>query len=326
MFNETHLSKETNGILLAFIKSLNVQAYPCGRRRSELVDGDGREGTVDDKYYIPFDPEARLNTEFNNRNHSGINGFTQNFINKFDSENHLLSLVLAGYLFNIRLDAGYSTIADFGSVLSRKLNILDNDVVSIYANIRIEETPLFSGFTTYTTKILRDQSMSASAEINLDLLNSEVKNSNDASIQDKQDINNYYFSGLSFSARPLATATEPNDSNIPYIIENTTANSLKQQVISLRIMDKVPGGVWKLHQRALLPKILHGGKEDSIVVDDIDVNTITSDRITTNDIRISYISDKEQNISEMSSIPVVKVKETDTSNVYRLHFFNTNKQ
>jgi hypothetical protein len=62
MFTEVHLKNDDSGQKLAFINSLNVQAFPCGRRRSEQIT------SADDKYYIPYDPEARLNTEKNNSN------------------------------------------------------------------------------------------------------------------------------------------------------------------------------------------------------------------------------------------------------------------
>ena len=69
MFIETRSDTLANEkIKQTFVKSLNVQAFPCGRRRS------------DSNQVIPFDPEARLNTEANNRKHSGINGYTQTFL------------------------------------------------------------------------------------------------------------------------------------------------------------------------------------------------------------------------------------------------------
>ena len=59
MFIETH--KTENDIDLTFIKSTCIQAYPCGRRRipDQTAETAG--------FRIPFDPEARLNTEANNR-------------------------------------------------------------------------------------------------------------------------------------------------------------------------------------------------------------------------------------------------------------------
>lgn len=106
MFIETRAGKTVNNtdITLAFAKSTNVYAFPCGRRRSSEVDQDGNlVNTKTDKYYFPFDPEARLNTEANNRKHSSLNGFTQTYLKDWDNDKKLLTLSLAGYLFKIAL-------------------------------------------------------------------------------------------------------------------------------------------------------------------------------------------------------------------------------
>ena len=69
---------------LIFIKSRYIKAFPCSRRRSNLtIDTDGNENSVLDKYYIPFDPEARLNTEANNRKHSALNGYKQDYLREW---------------------------------------------------------------------------------------------------------------------------------------------------------------------------------------------------------------------------------------------------
>ena len=81
---------------LVFIESSYIKVFPCGCRKSELVE------TGATKQYIPIDPEARLNTEANNRKHSGLNGYKQEYLNYWNT-NGELSLVLAGYLFNIKL-------------------------------------------------------------------------------------------------------------------------------------------------------------------------------------------------------------------------------
>jgi hypothetical protein len=77
----THSNLDQNkDIKLTFLQSLNVQVYPCGRRRS-AVQNDG------ENYYIPFDPEARLNTEFNNRKLASANGFTESYIDIWNADN-----------------------------------------------------------------------------------------------------------------------------------------------------------------------------------------------------------------------------------------------
>ena len=181
MFIETH--KLTNEITLTFLKSANVQVFPCGRRRSNTIRTDLNKDGNAESFQIPFDPEAKLNTEANNRKHSGLNGYTQTYIKSF--ENNVFSFALAGYLFNINLDSNYNTENTFGEKLLDELrksllntylsnNTFDsedakneatesfnstfyNNNTKIYANIRLEDLQLFTGFQEYMTTILRDQ-------------------------------------------------------------------------------------------------------------------------------------------------------------------------
>lgn len=266
MFNEVHSSAKTSGIPLAFIKSLNVQAFPCGRRRSEQIE----DPATKDIYHIPFDPEARLNTEANNRRHSGLNSFTQTYLANWDTDSKLLSLVLAGYLFNISLDTGYTTVDDFSSQLLARLAETDTEnaetirnAQSIYANIRIEEIPLFSGFEeNYTTGILRDQSDTATPATSLDLLKSTGQ-------PDATKTDNYYFAGLSFSTEPLT-----GDATLTRSIKTSYRDGkVYQQVISLRILEG-EDGIWWIHEPARLPHIEHGDTENSVKL-----GAVTADRI-----------------------------------------------
>ena len=308
MFIETHLSSTENGIPLTFIKSINVQAYPCGRRRSEkIVENDANnDGSVteSEKYRIPFDPEARLNTEANNIKHSGLNGFTQTYLNRWDDD--LLSLVLGGYLFTIRLDNEYQTFSEFGNKLAEKLG---GDAKNVYANIRIEETPIFKGFEEYYTGVLRDQTANAAATTCLDLLKTvEVGESVDTA-----DINNYYFSGLSFSANPLVNSasslTENNAaSSVEPIYDALDANKLHQRIISLHLLEKI-GSQWQLYQPALLPKIEHGGTEGSIKFE-----TAFADNI-------KLLHTNENGETVLRSVPSLSVVETsEGSGIYQLQF------
>ena len=278
MFIETHSSSTSNGINLAFIRSLNVQAYPCGRRRSEIVDTDNDPGTVGDQYRIPFDPEARLNTEDNNRKHSGINGFTQTYLKSWDVEKKSLDLVISSYLFHISLDDDYSSPNKFGANLLTLFN--DSTSTKIYANIRIEEVPLFKGFTNYNTKVLRDQSSGnddGDPRGELDLLNSELSNkllnsitwsSNDLAEVKKPE--NYYFSGLSFSTQPLSEGT----SEEAYSIQESES----KQTISLCILEKKEG-MWQVYQPALLPSVTHGRAQDSVKVNILEATTIEANTV-----------------------------------------------
>ena len=213
MFNETY---SDNNITLTFIKSTNIQAYPCGRRRSNLVDKDGSDTTTNDQYYFPFDPEARLNTEANNRKHSSLNGYTQTYLQDWDSSNKVLSLAVAGYLFNITLD-DYIVDPDtdqpvynldaFGNAIITALltnaDATESQATSIYVNILLEDVKLFTGFQEYYTSILRNQSNNNKApETSLDLLNEKSRNN----LEKAKNFDNYYFSGLSFSTTPVLFA------------------------------------------------------------------------------------------------------------------------
>ena len=299
MFIETHNSSldKDNSIPLTFIKSASIQAYPCGRRRSELIDQDGVEGTVDDKYYLPFDPEARLNTEYNNRKHSSLNGYTQTYLKGINLDEEQLVLSLAGYLFTIE---NVNSLNTFGKQVIAGLGASESNenVESIYANILLEETPLFSGFSNYDTWVLRNQSATDIGATTLDLLTTTISSSTSSSLADIKNFENDYFSGLSFSVQPL-TKDETNATKSISCFKETDKRT--QYAISLRILDKHKDGsnyAWKAHEPAHLPHIEHGDTEDSVKV-----NTLIA----------NYI---EQNGTPVPSLSVVEVDE----NKYQLQF------
>lgn len=255
---------------LTFVNSKDIKVYPCGRRRTQEIS------TSNGTFSIPFDPEARLNTEANNRSASGLNGFTPTYVK--ESTANTLSLVIAGYLFNI---AGADIIEKLGSAFNG---------TDIYANIRIQSTQLFSGFKDYNTWVLRNQTASDGPLTMLDLLKEG---------EEPENFNNYYFSGLSFTSTPLSSASTNsakealeiegayyinNDESVDFSATNSwglttimkkadaegAINSEKdvryQQVVSLHILTKDKQGVWQIFQPALLPKIAHGETENSIKV------------------------------------------------------------
>lgn len=287
LINKIH----TDTVKLAFLKSTNIQAFPCGRRRSELVDKDGSVATTNDQYYFPFDPEARLNTEANHRKQSGLNGYTQTYLKEWDKDNKLLTLSLAGYLFTIDINVqipevkdaqdkvieqAYNLVneADFGA----KMATLVGAENAIYANIVLEDVHLFSGFREYHTRVLRDQlgRDSESPSTQLDLLTDA--DSIDVKSVDVNDFNNYYFSGLSFSSAPMAgigqSGYTPTTRDI--CIKTEVGNrKATQEIVSLCILEKVKtsaDGVtpevweWKIHEPARLPFIEHDTLEDSVVM------------------------------------------------------------
>ena len=289
MFNEIHNSSDINGIKLAFIRSDKVSVYPCGRRRS-LVDTDSNN--QQDQYYIPFDPEARLNTEANNRKHSSLNGYTQTYIKDEEWNNESFIIALDGYLFKIALDS--ADIKSFGNKLFEKLNISTDG--SIYANILIEDTPLFSNkFESCHTGVLRNQSGSLNdtrGEAYIDLLTTAASSNANNSEEILKNSENYYFSGLSFSTKPLTAVI---NSEIDINATRSTASisgSRSKRVVSLRVLDlkitseKQANNTYKnvldtvsLHLPACLPKIAHGDTSNSVEVDTLIVKNIKKDDI-----------------------------------------------
>lgn len=223
---------------LVFLKSNKVNVYPCGRRRARLIDTSNDNKTDG---YIPFDPEARLNTESNNRKHSGLNGYKQDYIYSFKNNDKFV-ISICGYLFTIDT-SDINSVNDFGNILSETFNTSEQAVTEIYANAKLADIQFFEGnpaqsFPAAATTVLRDQAFNGDPETCLDLLI--------ASNYDRNNLENYYFSGLSFSTAPE---------------KNTT---------SLCIMKKTENG-WILCNESRLPKIEHGSEDDSIVVGNIKV-------------------------------------------------------
>jgi hypothetical protein len=301
MFIETHSDRNK---ILTFIKSAHVQAFPCGRRRGNLREGSG--ATANEQYYFPFDPEARLNTEANNRKASGLNGFTQTYLKDWDKTNKLLTLALAGYFFDITLSDDYIgtddvtgeylfKTNDFGNTIHTSIkqkaeslkaaadeagitedieaatNVLTAayNATKIYANILIEDAQLFSGFQEYYASVLRNQS-SDSAD-SLDLLKTTASTGD---IIASRDFNNFYFSGLSFSTTPLTDKTTTRSSAV-------IKGPVKQTLVSLCILTKTKDQTeatptWKIYQPALLPRVEHGEADDTVVVGDLSANSLTT--------------------------------------------------
>lgn len=305
------ITTELNNIKLAFLNSLNVQAFPCGRRRSELIDKDGNVGTVSDRYYIPFDPEARLNTEANSRKYSSLNGFDQTYLKDWidSDDDYYITMSLAGYLFKIKLEkstADKATGNDSKTIFSNTLYDIFNITLDestdykIYANIRLENVKLFSGYNLdYSTYILRDQSASQAPETSLDLFD--------------PDGSGYYFSGLSFSTEPLSNNTDETRS----ILDITTSDLRQQQIISLCILEKPAGDVWQIHQQAYLPEIKHGRTDDSIVVGDISAHNISAHDISANNIGVDTITADAITVNG-TTVPEIKLVKCDTA--YQLQF------
>jgi hypothetical protein len=228
---------------LVFVKSKNISVFPCGRRRSMLIDSDNNEDTVSDKYYIPFDPEARLNTEANNRKHSGLNGFTQShFLGletpEDDTIKGKMSFVLDGYYFEIALDKGYKTVEEFGAAIANLLNASNN----IWVNIKRASVTFIAGnesLPEYNTEILRDWTVEGAPAECLDVLRDPADKDDKVN---KANADDYYFAGLAFSSSERLDATA-----------------------SLKLLTKSEG-VWVINEEAKLPIIKHGATENSVIL------------------------------------------------------------
>ena len=243
MFIETYSDEN---ITRTFIKSSNVKAYPCGHRRSELIDTDSDLNTVTDQRYFPFDPEARLNTEANNRSHSSLNGFTQTYIKEWDyADKKILTMSLAGYLFTIELptvartemvgvkptEVSYdlSQPNTFGSdiitALTTKLSSLIAEAekrgdIDDKTATEVRLATVTNADSIYANILLEDIKLfSGFKEYYTNILRNQpedmdapntsidlLKSNFGSTVADAQSSSNYYFSGLSFSTIPLTVA------------------------------------------------------------------------------------------------------------------------
>lgn len=332
LFNEKHKlnDKDDQGLDLIFIESARVQAFPCGRRRSEEIDADGNDLTVNDYYRLPFDPEARLNTEANNRKHSGLNGFTQTYlaswieddlvgaeipagteiISNDDTKKGYFELVIAGYYFKISLNSDFTTPSGFAIKAMDKLGVdrFDKSQKSLYANIRIDETLLFSGlgtgFVNYKTGVLRNQNYEPSTC--LDLLTTFVRTNVNQTQRPSEigDFNNYYFSGLSFSLEPI-TGIDATQSDKPVIDAEGT---VVQRMFSIRLLD-YNGSTWKIHNPAWLPKIEHGDDDNSVRVGILEADSIKIKDTSVPSLKLVQLQPEQENRWQMqfSSVDIVEL-------------------
>lgn len=290
----------TNSNPLIFVKSPYINVFPCGRRRSTPVDADNNNNTVSDRYYIPFDPEARLNTEANNRKHTGLNGFRKSYIIDFSDKetSKTFNFVIEGYHISIKLGDGYLTPNDFGSKLANKTNATNE----IFANITLRDVPFFAGSDSVQkayTEILRDQTINNEFDEPETCLDRLIL-SNDLTKYDKANPENYYFSGLSFSSFARDEVHTFIDNDITVL----------QRTISLKILTKnVDTGEWGLYNPSRLPNIEHGDEESSV--------KIPGDLTVTGTLNVNNIL---KNGSKVALLDVVKQQD----GTYQLQFTGAN--
>ena len=264
---------------LVFLKSLAVQVYPCGNRRSYEDSGSGDVA-------IPFDPEARLNTEANNRRHASTNGFEQTFL-KIDEGAELIKLVIAGYSFRINASS-----TDFYKDFNLALTDDEDANNNIYANIRIKTTKLYADNSLdYTTEVLSPQALDL--ETSPDVL--DVFGGDESANYNEPD--NYYFSGLSFSIKPLADINSTE----------TRVSSKSDDFITLSL--KIFDTDGEVHQPALLPNIKHGTSENSIILGAVESDSVTTKTIKAEKLEYEYADPTDETKRVNFTVPAINLKE-----------------
>lgn len=291
MFNKRHqIGYGSNSEqYLSFLGSKYVKVFPCGRRRAYKKDGTP----------IPFDPEARLNTELNNRKVSGLNSINESFYVGQEWSKDLLRLVIGGYSFDIELADGFKEINDFcGNAVTF---IENNDNNAIYANIKLSKIQIYESndnssdaLDSYTW-VLKNQS----ADDNISHLDIKIKD-------DPSSVDDFYFSGLSFSTYPIVddmtTDTAHSD------IYSSGDGDVTQQDFSIKLFIYDKG--WKLNPAILLPELSHGDTDKSVRFTELQADKM-----------VQFVG--EDRVKFDVPAMAINYKETDgEDNVYQLKFYN----
>lgn len=279
---------------LVFIKSKYIKAFPSGRRRAFVT---GSKDTASKSYYIPFDPEARLNTEANHRKHTGLNGFSQTYLKDWLSDG-TIRFVLGGYYFEISVpsESGTSQPDGFGHAVAEKLGITSG---SIFANIKLASVGLLSDNANTIeakTEILRDQSTEDTPASALDMLHLPADKS------DSENPDYYYFHGLSFSK------------------EAKTGDVW----VSLQLLD-YDGEHWVIHEASRLPEIKHGDAAKSV---EIPGDLLVENNLTVNGyINTTIAVTNDDGDPENLSVSAVFLDVPDLGNGYhQLRFYTKTTQ
>lgn len=293
MFNKKHqIGYGSNSEqYLSFLGSKYVKVFPCGRRRAYKKDGTP----------IPFDPEAKLNTELNNRKVSGLNSLNESFYVGQEWSTDLLRLVIGGYSFDIELADSCKNIADF---CNKATELIGNNDKAIYANIKLSKIQIYesndssydssSALDSYTW-VLKNQS----DDTNISYLDIKIKD-------DPATIDDFYFSGLSFSTYPLVDGmtTDTDYAHSPIYSSDTVT----QQDFSIKLFIYDKG--WKLNPTILLPELSHGDTDKSVRFTELQADKM-----------VQFVGENKVKFD----VPAMAInyKETDgEDNVYQLKFYN----
>lgn len=192
-----------------FIASKNIKAYPCGSRGY-------------------FDPEAKLNTEYNVRRHTTLNGFTNSFIQSYeeDSDGNInINFFVNGYNFEIN-----------------NLPKSELPAGNIYAEIVLTNRQLYS----LTLENLPNSSDSSQVNYDTSVLANQWSDETLALDFETEGI--YFFAGL-----VLTTSDSPlEDNHFRLLLFNVT---LVESEVSVEVF-----------QKSLLPVVEHGEAQDSTVI------------------------------------------------------------
>ena len=112
---------------MAYFKSKNIKVYPTARRGSY---------SLNDKTYI-YDPEARLETEYNKVNHFAKTAAKSSYVINYDETTGYLTCVIGGYYFEINTDV--SAYNYFG-IKTNDVTLVRNDVDNRNTNILVNFT------------------------------------------------------------------------------------------------------------------------------------------------------------------------------------------
>ena len=112
---------------MAYFNSKNIKVYPTARRGSYSSDG---------KTYI-YDPEARLETEYNKVNHFAKTAAKSSYVIHYDETTGYLTCVIGGYYFEITTDV--RTYNYFG-IKTNGVTLVNNDKDARNTNILVNFT------------------------------------------------------------------------------------------------------------------------------------------------------------------------------------------
>lgn len=159
-----------------FFKSKDVRAFPCSYR--------GNYGGS------TFDPESRLNTEYN---FTHLGGANESYVIDYNAAEQILRLVIGGYYFEISNAAAYDLSGKYLSIGTKTVSVKESDGTD----------------SDRTTRVLASRSGT-----NADL--------------DEQQGGEYYFTGIFIGNEPAGEAYLKAFSNYPEIYQPSLRPAIKR--------------------------------------------------------------------------------------------------